>query len=166
MSDSPASDESGLRQVLAELAETGAGAEEEEEEVEEADPDTAPAPQPEVPAPLTQRGPRTRRAPTKGATEQAWAQVDEAWWLNKDQVISIDDLEWDVNANLGQVRPLDPKLLQTRREGFRTQPPTGLLQVIVVQQPDLSMLSAYLCPSQLQSCLFFRLFITLNPCVV
>ena len=76
--------------------------------------------------------------------------MDEAWWLNKDQVISIDDLEWDVNANQGQVRPLDPKLLQTRREGFRTQPPTGLLQVIVVQQPDLSMLSAPLCPSQLQ----------------
>ena len=159
MSDSPASEDAGLQQVLEALADTEAGADEEEEEVEEIDEDTAPEPPPEAPAPLTQRGPRKRKAPAKGAAEQAWVQVDEAWWLNKDQVISVDDLEWDVNANQGQVRPLDPKLLQTRREGFRTQPPTGLLQVIVVQQPDLSMLSASLCPSQLQSCFFFPSFL-------
>ena len=155
MSDSPASDESGLRLALAELAGPEPEDDEEQDEVEEADPPPAPAPQPEVPAPLTQRGPRTKKAPARGAGDQAWVQVDEAWWLNKDQVISVDDLEWDVNANQGQVRPLDPKLLQTRREGFRTQPPTGLLQVIVVQQPDLSMLSASLVPRHLHSCYFF-----------
>ena len=66
MSDSPASDESGLRQVLDAILDTGAEADEEEEEVEEVDSDKAPAPQPEAPAPLTQQGPQRGRPPPRG----------------------------------------------------------------------------------------------------
>ena len=65
------------------------------------------------------------------ANKVRYPKVDIKWYRSRDQVMSFDDLDFDLEGVHGQARPFSKDILDTRLKEMREALPTGLLKICV-----------------------------------
>lgn len=85
-------------------------------------------------APLAELTPavRPKAAPEKVQAKPSFISAGKEHWLFHNKLIELYAIEFDLEARQGQIRPLDPDILKSKRAEFSMQPPLGPVQCLLV----------------------------------
>ena len=83
--------------------------------------------------------PQDSKRSTASAAKMNWAPSEEARQAIQAtlKMVLVDQIRFDLNLEVGQVRRMEPELVRTRMESLEAAPPLGVLTDILLIQMDL-----------------------------